>query len=201
MATATSIDFADYDDGIGDEPIKPKTTNDQPGIEVLPDGEYNFLIEKAKAVPMTPNKERPNGGFFLSCNLSVLPDDPKAQTAQTIEHNFAYVKKGDRKDMEDLFGFFVLLGFTDPNGWLKKEGGIGAWMPLAIKALSGIAFRGNKKTGGVKKDKEGNATSEHWQNLYIKKRLADHEQDKRDESIGCDELELAGAEFDSDIPF
>lgn len=201
MATATSIDFADYDDGIGDDPIKPKTTNDQPGIEILPDGEYNFLIEKASAVPMKPNAERPNGGFFISCKLSVIPDDPKAQAAQSIKHVFVYVKKGEREDMEKLFGFFVLLGFTDPNEWRKKEGGMGVWMPLAVKALSGIVFRGTKKTGGAKKGKDGAESGEHWQNLYIKKRLADHEQDKRDESIGCDELELAGAEFDSDVPF
>ena len=180
---ASSIDFANYDEGIGDEPIKPRTTNDQPGIEMLPDGEYNFLIEKASAVPMKPTADRPNGGFFVSCKLAVIPEDPKAESTISIKHVFCYVKRGDREDMGKLFGFFVLLGFADPNEWRKKEGGMGAWMPLAIKALSGIVFRGVKKTGGEKKDGNGKATGEHWQNLYIKKRLADHDQDKRDEVI------------------
>jgi hypothetical protein len=141
-----------YDDGF--TPQQP--SNFRPGLEVIADGSYDFMILTADLGRTAKSKE-----LILRLELRV------EQTGQVVERAYFFTQQ---EDVDRLGGDLSVLGF-DVGLWKPPTRPFSKELPKAVGQLPGRRFKGTKKANSAK-DNSGKV----FQNLYVNARLPDAAQ-------------------------
>lgn len=123
----------------------------RPGLDTLPDGDYDFEIASAELT----RTEKTNEAIFRM-ELRVLGGG-------VVEHAYFF---RTQMSVDILGGDLCTLGF-DADQWKPPHRPLVRELLAAAPRLAGIRFRGKKVTNPDKKD-----ASKKYANLYVNQRLS-----------------------------
>lgn len=166
----------DFDDKV--ETIKP---GGKVGLKDLPDGDYDFVIEKAE-------QSDTKAGTLLRMKLSVETEG--MCQGKEVEHVYfmTTLDKSTQRPALNEVGMSILkkdlatLGFDEPE-WKKATGRpFSSELRKAIFAMSGMKFKGKKSTNG------------NYANLFVNERL----EDGKPKQFGSKELDAVASNPDGE---
>lgn len=127
----------------------------RPGLDTLPDGDYDFSIQDAELTRTQKDKE-------LLLKLALRVESSLAEMGKVVEKPYFF---RTQTSVDILGSDLCTLGF-DADRWKPEFGRkFSAELPLVVPKLKGMRFRG-KKTSKVE------AGGKTYHNLFVNTKLA-----------------------------